>query len=258
MAEDGLLELDGVHTHVGSYHILQGVTFAVAAGRITLLAGRNGTGKSTTLRTIMGLWPASGGRVVFDGRDITAASTPEIARLGIGYVPENRGIFSGLSVAENLALAVRGKTLSAARLDWIVNLFPPLRAVWEARAATLSGGEKQMLSVARVLVEPRRLLLIDEPTNGLAPGIVINLARALRALVDEGITILLVEQTPSFAAAIAHAVAGIDDGRIVHQGTMASFAADSGLQQRLLGVGYRRESPPDDPGRIAGALRQSL
>ena len=186
-----LLTLEGVHTHIGAYHILQGVDLAVPEGEVTMLLGRNGAGKTTTLRTIMGLWRASAGKVMYDGSQIggpgtpgTAGTTPDIARRGIAYVPENMGIFADLSVAENMLLAARGARriadLDAARLDWIFGLFPALKKFWLHPAGLLSGGQKQMVAVARAIVEPRRLLLIDEPSKGLAPAIVDNMIAALR------------------------------------------------------------------------------
>jgi branched-chain amino acid transport system ATP-binding protein len=256
-----LLELAGVHTHIGAYHILHGVDFDVAAGEVTMLLGRNGAGKTTTLRTIMGLWAASKGRVVFDGRQIggpaaafdraerSSASagaaqsqllTPAIAAQGIAYVPENMGIFADLSVAENMLLAARSARrldqLDTARLEWLFGLFPALKKFWLHPAGKLSGGQKQMLAIARAMVEPRRLLLIDEPSKGLAPAIVQNLIAALRELKRTATTILLVEQNFAVAQALGDHVAVMDDGRIVHRGAMAELAADEALQHRLLGL----------------------
>ena len=239
-----LLKLDGVHTHIGAYHILHGVDFEVPAGQVTMLLGRNGAGKTTTLRTIMGLWAASRGNVLFDGRPIGGETnqlrTPEIAQLDIAYVPENMGIFSDLSVRENLLLAARNaRTLDrmdTRRLDWLFGLFPALKKFWLYPAGKLSGGQKQMLAIARAMVEPRRLLLIDEPSKGLAPAIVQNLIGALRELKTTQTTVLLVEQNFAMARALGDRVAVMDDGRIVHRGAMAELAEDEGLQQRLLGL----------------------
>ncbi|HEY2189908.1 MAG TPA: ABC transporter ATP-binding protein [Caldimonas sp.] len=261
MSAKPLLELIGVHTHIGAYHILHGVDFDVAAGEVTMLLGRNGAGKTTTLRTIMGLWAASNGRVVFDGTQIggpaaaldgsdrssTTAGvaqsqllTPAIAALGIAYVPENMGIFADLSVAENMLLAARSarrlNQLDTARLEWLFGLFPALKKFWLYPAGKLSGGQKQMLAIARAMVEPRRLLLIDEPSKGLAPAIVQNLIAALRELKRTATTILLVEQNFAVAQALGDRVAVMDDGRIVHRGAMAELAADEALQHRLLGL----------------------
>jgi branched-chain amino acid transport system ATP-binding protein len=247
-----LLRLKGVHTHIGAYHILHGVDFEVPAGEVTMLLGRNGAGKTTTLRTIMGLWAASQGAVVFDGRQIGGPAatpnsaapaqllTPAIAAQGIAYVPENMGIFADLSVAENMLLAARSARrldqLDTARLDWLFGLFPALKKFWLYPAGKLSGGQKQMLAIARAMVEPRRLLLIDEPSKGLAPAIVLNLIAALRDLKRTETTVLLVEQNFQVARALGDRVAVMEDGRVVHRGTMAELADDERLQQRLLGL----------------------
>ena len=239
-----LLRLEGVHTHIGAYHILHGVDLAASEGEVTMLLGRNGAGKTTTLRTVMGLWRAGAGRVLLDGRPIQALPTPEIARLDIAYVPENMGIFGDLTVRENLLLAARGARsldeLDTARLDWLFGLFPALRKFWLYPAGKLSGGQKQMLAIARAMVEPRRLLLIDEPTKGLAPAIIRNLIEALQEIKrgrdGARTTVLLVEQNFMVAQALGDGVAVMDDGRVVHAGRMAELAADEALQQRLLGL----------------------
>ena len=239
-----LLQLTGVHTHIGAYHILHGVDFEVPTGQVTMLLGRNGAGKTTTLRTIMGLWAASSGQVLFDGRSIGGERgqlrTPDIAQLGIAYVPENMGIFSDLTVRENLLLAARNaRTLDrmdTRRLDWLFGLFPALKKFWLYPAGKLSGGQKQMLAIARAMVEPRRLLLIDEPSKGLAPAIVQNLISALRELKATQTTVLLVEQNFGMARSLGDHVAVMDDGRVVHRGAMSELAEDESLQQRLLGL----------------------
>jgi len=231
-----LLALAGVNTHIGQYHILQGVDFAVERNSLTMLLGRNGAGKTTCLRTIMGLWRASAGAVRYDGRDITRTPTPDVARLGIAYVPENMGIFAGLTVQENLRLAARSGEPDAKRLDWIFGLFPAMKTFWNALAGNLSGGQKQMLAIARAIVEPRRLLLVDEPTKGLAPAIIANMVEAFKELKRTDTTILVVEQNFNFARSLGDAVAVMDAGRIVHTGRMDALAADSALQTRLLGL----------------------
>jgi branched-chain amino acid transport system ATP-binding protein len=239
-----LLQLQGVHTHIGAYHILHGVDFEVPTGQVTMLLGRNGAGKTTTLRTIMGLWAASQGQVLFDGQPIGGRngqrSTPEIAQRGIAYVPESMGIFSDLTVRENLLLAARQARhiddIDTQRLEWLFGLFPALRKFWLYPAGKLSGGQKQMLAVARAMVEPRRLLLIDEPSKGLAPAIVQNLIAALRELKTTQTTVLLVEQNFGMARALGDHVAVMDDGRVVHRGAMAELADDEGLQHKLLGL----------------------
>jgi branched-chain amino acid transport system ATP-binding protein len=241
---DPLLRLDGVHTHIGAYHVLHGVDFDVPRGQLTMLLGRNGAGKTTTLRTIMGLWKASSGRVTFDGAPIggpgATLTTPDIARAGIAYVPESMGIFSDLTVKENFVLAARGartaEEIDGKRLDWIFGLFPALKKFWLYPAGKLSGGQKQMLAVARALVEPRKLLLIDEPSKGLAPAIIQNMIAALRELKATQTTVLLVEQNFNVARRLGDTVAVMDDGRIVHRGAMAELAQDESLQTRLLGL----------------------
>jgi branched-chain amino acid transport system ATP-binding protein len=235
-----LLELSGVHTHIGAYHILHGVDLTVPEGQVTMLLGRNGAGKTTTLRTVMGLWAASQGSVSFKGQPITAKPTPDIAQLGIAYVPESMGIFTDLTVQENMVLAARAArdadALDRARLDWIFGLFPALKKFWLFPAGKLSGGQKQMLAVARAIVEPRALLLIDEPSKGLAPSIIQNLITAFRELKAQATTILLVEQNFMMAKALGDRVAVMDDGRVVHAGAMAELANDDAMQQRLLGL----------------------
>jgi branched-chain amino acid transport system ATP-binding protein len=231
-----LLTLAGVHTYVGRYHILQGIDFGVAEGQTTMLLGRNGAGKTSTLRTIMGLWQASAGQIALDGQRIEKRATPEIARLGVGYVPESMAVFSDLSVKENLILAARDGPLDDRRLDWIFGFFPALRKFWLARAGALSGGQKQMLSIARAIVEPRKLLLIDEPTKGLAPAIVVALIECLAEIKRRGATILLVEQNFHAARELGDKVLVMDNGKIVHRGEMAALAEDVALQEHLLGL----------------------
>ena len=231
-----LLKLTGVHTHIGRYHILQGVDFVVPAGQVTMLLGRNGAGKTTTLRTIMGLWPASQGEIALDDQRIESRATPDIARLGVGYVPESMAVFADLTVKENLLLAARDGPLDDKQLEWIFGFFPALRRFWLSRAGSLSGGQKQMLSIARAIIEPRKLLLIDEPTKGLAPAIVIALIECLKEIKRRGATILLVEQNFFAARELGDSVLVMDNGTVVHRGGMAALAADVPLQERLLGL----------------------
>jgi branched-chain amino acid transport system ATP-binding protein len=231
-----LLTLRGVHTHIGQYHILQGVDLAVPRGGMSVLLGRNGAGKTTTLRTIMGLWKASAGSVTFDGRDITKLATPDIARAGIAYVPESMAVFSSLTVRENMHLAARNGPLDDARIEWIFGFFPALKKFWNYPAGNLSGGQKQMVAIARAIVEPRKLLLVDEPTKGLAPAIVHSLIAAFRELKATDTTILLVEQNFNFVKSLGDTVSVMDDGRAVHAGSMLQLASDDELQQRLLGL----------------------
>jgi branched-chain amino acid transport system ATP-binding protein len=235
-----LLTLQGVHTHIGAYHILHGVDLAVPRGQLTMLLGRNGAGKTTTLRTIMGLWQASQGAITFNGQDITKLPTPSIAGLNVAYVPENMGIFADLTVRENMLLAARrakhAGQIDEQRLKWIFSLFPAVEKFWNHPAGKLSGGQKQMLAVSRAIVEPRELLIIDEPSKGLAPAIINNMIDAFAQLKASGVTILLVEQNFSFAKRLGDTVAVMDDGMVVHAGSMKELADDEDLQHELLGL----------------------
>jgi branched-chain amino acid transport system ATP-binding protein len=237
---ENLLTLKGVHTHIGAYHILHGVDLSVPRGKLTMLLGRNGAGKTTTLRTIMGLWKASQGSIQFNADDITARQTPEIASMNVAYVPENMGIFSDLTVKENMLLAARGARtadqIDAKRLQWIFSLFPAVEKFWNHPAGKLSGGQKQMLAVSRAIVEPRELLIIDEPSKGLAPAIINNMIDAFAQLKASGVTILLVEQNINFAKRLGDSVAVMDNGVVVHAGSMKELAEDEALQHSLLGL----------------------
>ncbi|MCE8544623.1 ABC transporter ATP-binding protein [Ruegeria pomeroyi] len=233
---DPILRLEGVYTNIAQYHILQGVDLEVPRAAVTMLLGRNGVGKTTTLRSIIGHWRAHQGRIVLDGQDITRIPTPAIARAGVGFVPEDMGIFANLTVEENMVLAAVSGPINSARLDWVFQAFPPLKTFWKSEAGNLSGGQKQMLSIARAMVEERRLYLIDEPTKGLAPAIVSTMARALRELKAQGASILLVEQNFSVARALGDTACVMDDGRIVWSGEMRELATDASLQERLMGL----------------------
>jgi len=234
------LTLSDVHTHIGAYHILHGVNLTVPRGQLTLLLGRNGAGKTTTLRTIMGLWHASQGQIKLNGQDISASQTPDIAQLGVAYVPENMGIFADLTVQENMLLAARqarrAQDMDAQRLAWIYQLFPAVEKFWHHPAGKLSGGQKQMLAVARAIVEPQPLLIVDEPSKGLAPAIIDNMMDAFAKLKASGVTLLLVEQNLSFAQRLGDHVAVMDNGRVVHAGTMQALSDDTDLQHQLLGL----------------------
>jgi branched-chain amino acid transport system ATP-binding protein len=230
-----LLSIRNMKTSIGQYAVLHDVTFDVPEGGVFVLLGRNGAGKTTTLRSIMGLWSPSPGSVTFRGQDITGMHTADIARLGIAYVPENMGIFGTLTVDENLILATANGKFDKARLARIHELFPALERFRDKQAWSLSGGQKQMLSVARAIIEPRSLILIDEPTKGLAPSIVAAMAEAFREI-SQSTTILLVEQNFNFAKSLGRDMAVIDDGHVAHAGTMADFIADLDLQDRLLSL----------------------
>ncbi len=231
-----LLQLKNVHTHIEQYHILQGITFDVPENGFTVLVGRNGAGKTTTLRTIMGLWQASDGEILLRGADIRSRTTADIARSGVAYVPENMGIFGDLTVRENMILAARRGSFDQERLEWVFNLFPPLRKFWNLAAGNLSGGQKQMLSIARAIIEPCDLLFVDEPTKGIAPAIIEDMIEAFLELKRLQTTVLLVEQNFAFAEALGDTVVVIDDGRVVHRGDMATLALDKDLQQQYLGL----------------------
>lgn len=230
-----ILAVDSVTKTFADIRAVDDLSFAVEPGEIYGFLGGNGAGKTTTLRSIMGLWRPQPGSVTFKDRDISVMATADIARLGIAYVPENMGVFGGLTVEENLILATAKGKFDPSRLRRIHDLFPPLEQFRTKQAWSLSGGQKQMLAVARAIVEPRDLILIDEPTKGLAPSIVAAMAEAFREIAQDT-TILLVEQNFNFARSLGRDMAVIDDGRVVHRGTMADFAADTALQGQLLGL----------------------
>lgn len=232
---DYILRMDDVHTDIGRYQILHGIDLNIPEGGVYVLLGRNGAGKTTTLRTIIGLLRARSGAIVFRHHDITAMHTADIARLGIAFVPENMGIFGGLTVEENMRLATHGGTFDTARLKQVHDLFPAMKTYWEKPAWALSGGQKQMLAISRAIIEKRDLILIDEPTKGLAPAIIKAMIEAFREIASDT-TILLVEQNFMFASALGNGVSVIDDGRIVHSGSMAELVEDKELQNRLLSL----------------------
>lgn len=233
---DILLSLRDIHTDIGQYHILHGVDLEVPRGQVTMLLGRNGAGKTTTLRTIMGILPPHRGEITLDGAPVTALNSALIARQGVALVPEDMGIFANLTVEENIILASLNGPPDRDRLERIFTAFPALRTFWKGRADTLSGGQKQMLSVARAMITERRLYLIDEPSKGLAPAIVSTLAKALRELKAAGATILMVEQNFRLAKALGDHAAVMDNGRVIWAGPMATLAADPELQSRLMGL----------------------
>ncbi len=233
-----MLSVELVNTFYGRAHVLHDVSFSLACGEILVLLGRNGAGKSTTLKTLIGLLRPASGRIVFDGHDITRVETHRIARLGLGYVPEERRIFADLTVAENLLVGQRVPRDGIAKWtpERLFALFPNLAEMRGRLGARMSGGEQQMLAIARTLMGNPRAMLLDEPSAGLAPVILDQLAVAIRALREEGIAVLLAEQNFRFAARVGDRAAVIETGRIVWTGEIATLAADADLRGRYLGV----------------------
>jgi branched-chain amino acid transport system ATP-binding protein len=232
---DTILTVEGIHTFIGQFHILEGVSVSVARGSITVLLGRNGAGKTTTLRSIMGMTPPTKGSISFNGVSLVGKMPYTIAALGIGYVPEHRAIFKSLSVRENLQIAERRGGDLARKADFIFDLFPDLKRLYELPGGNLSGGQQQMLAVARALVPDNQLLLIDEPSEGLAPVIIEQLMAAILRLKGES-SVLLVEQNFRVASRLADRYVIIDDGQSVQSGEMAALRQDTALIQRYLGV----------------------
>jgi branched-chain amino acid transport system ATP-binding protein len=230
-----LLEVQGIHTFIGHYHILQGVDVLVPRESITTILGRNGAGKTTTIKSILGLTPPRQGKVIFDGQDIQGMHSFDIANLGIGFVPENRAIFRDLSVEENLRIAERKKGDYTRKQELIFSLFPDLKRLIGLSGNNLSGGQQQMLAIARALVADNRLLLIDEPSEGLAPVLIESLMEAIRKL-SADTTIVLVEQNFLVASQLAEFYIIIEEGRSVKQGKMKDLIHDRGAIQRYLGA----------------------
>jgi branched-chain amino acid transport system ATP-binding protein len=226
------LSVDDLHVYLGESHVLQGISFDVSAGGVTALLGRNGVGKTTTLRALLGLVPRTRGSVTLEGDDVTRLATHAVVRRGVGYVPEDRDVFSGLTVEENLRLAERN---GHARYDLVYDLFPELLERAGQRAGTLSGGQQQMVAIARALLNENRLLLVDEPTKGLAPALVTGVAAALERAA-ELTTVLLVEQNLRVVQRVAQDVVVLDAGRVVHTGPAQELLADPDHVRRLLGV----------------------
>ncbi|WP_071396238.1 ABC transporter ATP-binding protein [Bacillus tuaregi] len=230
------LRLHEIETYIGQYHILQGISFEVNKGEVTVLLGRNGAGKTTTLRTIMGLNPASKGFVEFNGEEIQKYPTYTIAQKGIGYVPEDQGIFAQLTVEENMKVAMKqDNTATQERLEYILRLFPDLKKFWKRQGGLLSGGQKQMLSIARAFINDNELLLIDEPSKGLAPIVVEKVMESIIQM-KEKTTIVLVEQNFMMASTIGDYFYIIDDGKTVHNGAMDLLREDEDLRRKYLGI----------------------
>ncbi len=238
--QDIILTVDTIHTFIGQFHILEGVSLQVRRNSITVLLGRNGAGKTTTLKSILGLTPPRQGRVLFEGRELQGKRAYDIAAMGIGYVPEHRAIFRNLSVGENLRIAERQKGDLDRRADFIFGLFPDLKRLYKLSGDHLSGGQQQMLAVARALVADNKLLLIDEPSEGLAPILIEQMMEAIREL-SATLTVLLVEQNFLMASRLAQSYYIIDDGKSVHCGEMADLVHDEALIHRYLGASVRVE-----------------
>jgi branched-chain amino acid transport system ATP-binding protein len=229
----GLLSVRDLHVHLGESHVLQGIEFDVPEGGITALLGRNGVGKTTTLRALMGLVDRRGS-IALGGEEITATPTHRIVRRGVGYVPEDRDVFAGLTVDENLRLAERG---GDPRYELVYDLFPELKERGRQLAGTLSGGQQQMVAIARALLNENRVLLVDEPTKGLAPLLVTQVADVL-ARVSELTTVLLVEQNLGVVQRVAREAVVLDTGRVVHVGPAKELLANEAMVHRMLGVGH--------------------
>lgn len=230
-----LLEVQNIHTFIGQFHILEGVSVEVPKSSITVLLGRNGAGKTTTLKSVIGLTPPSEGQVLFDGRSIQGRRSFDIAAMGIGFVPEHRAIFRDLSVAENLKIAERQKGDLARKEEMIFGLFPDLKRLIKLPGTNLSGGQQQMLAVARAMVPDNKLLLIDEPSEGLAPVIIEQMIEAIQKLAATT-TVLLVEQNFVVASKLAERYVIIEEGQSVKQGLMADLVHDEATIHRYLGA----------------------
>ena len=233
VAAKTLLSVRDLHVFLGQSHVLQGVTFDVPEGGVTALLGRNGVGKTTTLRAVLGLVGRSGS-VRLGDEELVGLSTHRVVQRSVGYVPEDRDVFTGLTVAENLRLAERD---DEPRYDLVYELFPELEQRGSQRAGTLSGGQQQMVAIARALLNDNRVLLVDEPTKGLAPALVADVARVLERLA-ELTTVLLVEQNLGVVRRLARDAIVLDQGRVVHSGDAQELLAQPDLVKRLLGVGH--------------------
>ncbi|MEY4679565.1 MAG: ABC transporter ATP-binding protein [Alphaproteobacteria bacterium] len=233
-----LLDVEGLHAHYGQAHVLQGVDLRIEPGSVLALMGRNGAGKSTTLKAIMGLVPPSGGAVRLAGEALSGLGPHEIARRGLGYVPEDRRIFTELTVMENLEVGRRAARpgIPAWTPERLFELFPNLASMRDRPGGRMSGGEQQMLTIARTLMGNPSLVLLDEPSEGLAPVIVEQMARAILSLKQEGLTVLLCEQNLHFATLVSDRAAIIEKGVVRYEGTMAALQADEAVRAQYLSV----------------------
>ncbi|MHB8856406.1 MAG: ABC transporter ATP-binding protein [Bellilinea sp.] len=236
---DNILEINGIHTYIGQFHILEGVSVIVRRNAITVMLGRNGAGKTTTLKSILGLTPPREGKVTYNGKEIQGQRAYDIANLGIGYVPEHRAIFRNLSVMENLKIAERKKGDLDSKSEFIFGLFPDLKRLYRLPGNHLSGGQQQMLAVARAMVADNKLLLIDEPSEGLAPILIEQMMEAIRIL-SATTTVLLVEQNFVMASKLAEHYYILDDGRTVHEGKMIDLVEDKELIHQFLGTALHK------------------
>ena len=231
-----MLTIEEIHTYYGDSHVLQGLSLQVNPGEIAALLGRNGVGKSTTINSIIGFVPPRRGRITLDGEDITGLPSHRIARMGVGLIPQGRGIFPTLTVRENITLAVRGARNGGWTFDRVMSTFPPLAKRLKNLGSQLSGGEQQMLAVARALMTNPKLLLMDEPSEGLAPLIVMEIGRVASELRDQGLSILLVEQNLALALRLADRVYVMNKGQIVYSGQPSDLQANEEVKHRYLGV----------------------
>jgi len=232
-----MLEVSEIHTYYGESHVLQGVSLAVERGQVVALLGRNGMGKTTLIRSLIGFTPPRQGRIVFRGIDITKLAPFRSVAMGMGLVPQGRRIFPSLSVLENLTVAAKGTAKAGWSLERIFALFPRLKERLSHPGNKLSGGEQQMLAIARALMTNPDLLLMDEPTEGLAPLLVREVGRVLAELKGQGLSILLVEQSLPFALKVADHVHVLSRGRIVHSSSPAELLANEEVKSRFLGLG---------------------
>jgi len=232
---ENMLKLESIHTYIGQFHILEGVSIDVPRQSITVLLGRNGAGKTTTLKSIIGLTPPRHGKVIFDGNEVQGKRAYDIAAMGIGYVPEHRAVFRNLSVLENLKIAEKRRGDLDRKSDFIFGLFPDLKRLYKLPGNHLSGGQQQMLAVARALVADNKLLLIDEPSEGLAPILIEQMMVAIKEL-SKTTTILLVEQNFIMASQLGENYYIIDDGKTVKNGKMSQLIKEEDVVKEYLGV----------------------